>query len=382
MSPCRRAAYEILAGVDAGGLTTALLARGTAALDARDAGLATEIVLGVLRRRAQLQFLIEVRARRSAAELDLPVRLALEMGAYQLRFLDRVPPHAAVDESVELVKRSGARAAAGFVNAVLRRLPPLPSEWPAEEVSVSMPAWLLERWRGRFGAEAALAAAGAALRTPPTYVHVPAGEAALEGLEPTEVPGCYLAPNGAPARFRIQDISSQAIVPLLELRPGDKFLDLCAAPGNKTAQALETPDILAVACDASPRRLRELRLPAEAAARVRLDAAEPLPFGPVFDRILVDAPCSGTGTLARHPEIKWRLTPAGILRHAARQRAILRHALACLKPGGVLVYATCSLEPEENEAVIEAEAAGRVVRTLLRLPGRDAGDGFQAAVLR
>lgn len=283
---------------------------------------------------------------------------------------------------MELVKRSGSRAAAGFVNAVLRRLPPLPGEWPVEELAVSMPAWLLDRWRRRFGREAALAAAAAALQTPPTYVRAPAGEAPTEDLQPTEVPGCYLAPSRAPAQFRIQDISSQAIVPLLDLRPGQKFLDLCAAPGNKTAQALETPGILAVACDASPRRLRELRLPAGAAARVRLDASAPLPFGPVFDRILVDAPCSGTGTLARHPEIKWRLTPAGIERHAARQRAILRHALRCLKPGGVLVYATCSLEPEENEAVLDAEARGRVERSVLRLPGRDPGDGFEASVLR
>jgi 16S rRNA (cytosine967-C5)-methyltransferase len=227
-----------------------------------------------------------------------------------------------------------------------------------------------------------MAAAQAALETPPAYVRLPPGSAPGPDLLPTDVPGCYLAPAGAPVHARIQDIGSQAIVPLLDLQPGHRFLDLCAAPGNKTAQALETPGILAVACDASPRRLRELHPDARRARRLRLDAAQPLPFGPVFDRILVDAPCSGTGTLARHPEIKWRLTPEDIARHAARQRAILRHALACLKPGGVLVYSTCSLEPEENEEVTRAEARGRVQRTILRLPGRDPGAGFEAAVIR
>lgn len=382
VNPARRIAFEILLEVEAGGLSTALLAGRLTALPARDAGLATELVLGVLRRRAQLHYLITACASRAAAALDAPIRVALELGAYQLRFLDRVPPHAAVDESVELVKRAGPRRAAGFANAVLRRLPPLPAEWPSEELRVCLPAWLLERWRRRFGREAALAAAEAALATPPTYVRVPAGADPGPGLEPTPAPGCFLARAGAPVRYRIQDLSSQSIVPLLELEPGHRFLDLCAAPGNKTAQALETPGILAVACDASPRRLRELRVPVDEVARVRLDAEQPLPFGPVFDRILVDAPCSGTGTLARHPEIKWRLAPGDIARHAARQRAVLRNALRCLKPGGLLVYSTCSLEPEENEAVVDAEARGRAVRTVLRLPGRDPGDGFEAAVLR
>jgi 16S rRNA (cytosine967-C5)-methyltransferase len=177
------------------------------------------------------------------------------------------------------------------------------------------------------------------------------------------------------------DIGAQAMMPLLDLRDGNLFLDLCAAPGNKTAIALETPGILAVACDASPRRLRQLLLPRGAAALVRLDATRPLPFGPVFDRVLVDAPCSGTGTLARHPEIKWRLAPDDLARHAARQRSILRNALGCLKPGGRLVYVTCALEPEENGEILAAEAPGRVKETLLRLPGRDPGDGFHAAVV-
>ncbi|MCL4793614.1 MAG: hypothetical protein KJZ84_03590 [Bryobacteraceae bacterium] len=382
MSPSRRAAFEVLLAVEAGALSSPLLPERTARLDTRDAGLATELALGVLRRRAQLHWLIGERAARPVTTLDPAVRVALELGAYQLRFLDRIPAHAAVDESVELVKRAGIRPAAGFVNAVLRRLPRLPAAWPSEDVRVSMPVWLLDRWIRQFGAEAALAAAEAALTAPPAYVRVPPGIEPPEGLEPAGIPGCYLAPAGAPAGLRIMDIGSQAIVPLLDLRPGHRFLDLCAAPGNKTAVAIETPGIRAVACDASPRRLQDLLLPPDAVARVQLDAARPLPFGPVFDRILVDAPCSGTGTLARHPEIKWRLTPQDLTRHAARQRAILRSALACLRPGGLLVYATCSLEPEENEQVLAAFTQASAARVLLRLPGRDPGDGFQAAILR
>jgi 16S rRNA (cytosine967-C5)-methyltransferase len=382
VSPSRRAAFEILLAVEAGGLTSTLLPERTATLDPRDAGLATELVLGVLRRRPQLHFLLDQRAARPAASLDLPVRLALELGAYQLRFLDRIPPHAAVGESVELVKQAGKRSAAGFANAILRRLPALPGAWPTDELHACLPAWLLARWQRQFGLEAALAAAGAALQTPPCYVRVPPGFEPPPGLETTTLPGCFLAPGGPPPRLRIMDIGAQAIVPLLDLQPGHRFLDLCAAPGNKTAVALETPNLFAVACDASPRRLRRLLLERGAAARVQLDAAQPLPFGPVFDRILVDAPCSGTGTLARHPEIKWRLLPGDLARHATRQRAILRNALACLKPGGLLVYATCSLEPEENKDILDAEAAGRVEQNVLRLPGRDPGDGFHAAVVR
>jgi 16S rRNA (cytosine967-C5)-methyltransferase len=178
------------------------------------------------------------------------------------------------------------------------------------------------------------------------------------------------------SRFRIQDIGSQAIVPLLELQPGQSLLDLCAAPGSKTAQALEF-GVRAIACDIHPHRLQSLQ--GLNAPLVLLDAAAPLPFSARFDRILLDAPCSGTGTLARNPEIKWRLTPADIQELAARQSAILANALAALAPGGTLVYSTCSLEREENDDVV---APYRVSRILRRLPGRDPGDGFFAAVIK
>jgi 16S rRNA (cytosine967-C5)-methyltransferase len=171
------------------------------------------------------------------------------------------------------------------------------------------------------------------------------------------------------------DIGAQSIVPLLELRPEHRFLDLCAAPGNKTLQAAEC-GVKPVACDRSRKRLATI--PVE--RRVQLDAAQALPFRPVFDRVLVDAPCSGTGTMGRNPEIKWRVTPEEIERQAERQVQILRAALEVLAPGGRLVYATCSLEREENEGVVE-RFSERVLEMGYRLPGREAGDGFFHAVL-
>jgi 16S rRNA (cytosine967-C5)-methyltransferase len=185
--------------------------------------------------------------------------------------------------------------------------------------------------------------------------------------------------GSVPEGARRQDIGAQTVVPLLELQSGQRFLDLCAAPGNKTAQALETPGLTVVACDSSQARLAAFH--ATGADLVRLDASHALPFGPVFDRILVDAPCSGTGTLGRNPEIRWRLVEGDIRKHAERQRRILRNALHCLKPGGRLVYSTCSLEREENEEVVRAVAPDRIRAERLRVPGRHAGDGFYAAVL-
>jgi 16S rRNA (cytosine967-C5)-methyltransferase len=172
---------------------------------------------------------------------------------------------------------------------------------------------------------------------------------------------------------RIQDIGSQSIVPLLDLSPGQTFLDLCAAPGNKTAQALES-GARAVACDIHWSRLAPLK--SLGIDLVQLDARRPLPFRRQFDRILVDAPCTGTGTLAHNPEIKWRLGVDSIEELQQVQRQILRQAIEALAPGGRLVYSTCSLEQEENEDVVE----GLDVETMRRIPGRDPGDGFFAAV--
>ena len=382
MSPARTVAFDVLRAVEEGGFASDLLLERSTKLDSRDAGLASEIVFGVLRRRSQLDSVIRASTGRAVSRLDAEVRIALRMGLYQLLFLDRVPAHAAVTESVELVKRAHKRSAAGLVNAVLRKAPKTAPEWPDRATALSAPAWLLERWDREFGAEAATRIAEAFLAAPATYIRVPAGvEPPAEAVPDPKVSGCYRVENaGHAVGFRCQDAGSQAVVPLLALEPEVSFLDLCAAPGNKTAQALETP-LRAVACDISLRRVRAMvALPCPV---IVADATQSLPFRGAFDRILVDAPCSGSGTIGRNPEIRWRLKPEDLEEHQRRQVALLRNALGWLKTGGRLVYSTCSLEREENDSVIE-EAVGleyRVVETLRRLPGRDPGDGFFAAAI-
>jgi 16S rRNA (cytosine967-C5)-methyltransferase len=309
IAPARIVAFDVLQLVEGGGYASDLLLGRTAGLDSRDAGLASEIVFGVLRYRAQLDFLIEHYAGRRR-KLDAEVRTALRMAIYQIRYLQRVPPHAAVKESVELVKRARKTSAAGFVNAILRQVDRDPAVWPTREIEHSCPEWLLARWERAYGEAAAIGIARAALAEPEKYVRIgTAGE-------------------------RTQDIGSQSIVPLLGLEAGQSFLDLCAAPGNKTAQALEA-GVRAVACDVHFHRLVQMQ--GITPNLVLLDGTRLLPFRRGFDRILVDAPCSGTGTLGRNPEIKWRLRPEDLTDLHGRQSALLANALALLAPGGRLV---------------------------------------------
>jgi 16S rRNA (cytosine967-C5)-methyltransferase len=351
VSPAREIAFRVLQRVHGGGYATDLLRRESG--DPRDLALAESIVLGCLRYQAQLDYLIEFFSGRKQLKLDDVVRIALRMGIFQLRYLDRIPAHAAVAESVELVKQAHKRSAAGFVNAVLRKVNRSPLAWPDKATELSVPTWMLERWQQQYGQQEAAAIARAALEQPEAVINPDTG--------------------------RQQDPGAQSIVPLLEIQPGMSVLDLCAAPGNKTAQLLALGAHV-VACDRYLKRLADV--PPEA-QRVVLDAATSLPFNAkfdraLFDRILVDAPCSGTGTLARNPEIKWRLRPTDLSRFAGLQRRILEHALPHLKPGGRLIYSTCSLEREENEDIV---AGLPVASTHLRQPGRDPGDGFFAATL-
>jgi 16S rRNA (cytosine967-C5)-methyltransferase len=375
LAPARQAAFAALLAIDRGAWSAEALAAKTTHLDARDAGLASDIVFGTLRRQGQLDILITAYAKRAVEKLDPAVRIALEMALYQIVFLDRVPPHAVVNDAVELARRAGKSSAAAFVNAVLRHALREPIEATDE---FATPAWLADRWKAQYGAETAAGIAAASLKTPERFIRA-GNERPPEGATATQVPGCYRLDQGADSGgFRFQDIGSQAVVPLLELAPGLSFLDLCAAPGNKTAQALER-EVDAIACDLHESRARmllSLGIPV-----VTLDATQPLPFSRKFDRILVDAPCSGTGTLSRNPEIKWRLREPDLKDLQQRQRRILGNALERLAPGGLAVYSTCSLEREENEDVIEG-AGATIVRSMQRIPGRDAGDGFFAAVLR
>jgi 16S rRNA (cytosine967-C5)-methyltransferase len=349
ISPARDLAFRVLKKVHNGGYASDLLRHEGADLDSRDAGLAESIVLGVLRYQGQLDFLIGHFAGRKQPKLDAEVRIALHVGIFQLRYLDRIPAHAAVMESVEMVKTGSKQSAAGFVNAVLRKVDRNPVKWPDRATELSVPAWMLARWDKQFGLEAAERIARAALEEPEANIN--------------------------PETGRRQDIGAQTIVPLLEIEPGMTVLDLCAAPGNKTAQAIEAGGRV-IACDRYLKRMTEVP---EAAERVVLDATQALPFSKKFDRILIDAPCSGTGTLGRNPEIKWRLKPGDANIFAARQRAILDQARRFMKPGGRMVYSTCSLENEENQNVVRALRLR--AETQLRLPGRDPGDGFFAAVI-
>jgi len=452
VSPGRAAAYEALCRVerDAAFATDALDARLDSLEKRADAALATELTMGVLRWQGLLDFLVSRYTKRAAASLDLEVLVALRLGLYQLRFLSRVPAAAAVNESVELVKRARKRSAAGLANAVLRRAAKdartrgpaealLPPDSPLAErlgIALSHPTWLVERWLARFGEPAtrALLEANnrparmtAAILVPESETEICAG---LTKAGFDWAPGRWLTgaielrkmPRGGMAQLRkaldaggiiLQDEASQMIPMLAGVGPGQRALDLCAAPGGKAARlAQQAGQGMVVAADLHPHRVRQMRELLKRAGvtnahPVALDGTRPLPFAAPFDRVLVDAPCSGTGTLARNPEIRWRLNKDQLPALAEKQKALLRQGLGQLARGGRLVYSTCSLEPEENEQVLEeiAKYRGACVvsaepdlRRHLRvgaesegffdaagifrsLPGRDGTDGFFAAAV-
>ncbi|MDX2032971.1 MAG: 16S rRNA (cytosine(967)-C(5))-methyltransferase RsmB [Blastocatellia bacterium] len=367
-------------------------------LSPEDRGLMQELVLGVLRWRGRLDAEIERLARRPIRKLDAEVVLALRLGLYQLRFLSRIPAHAAINESVNLVKQQQRKSAAPFANAVLRAAQRAPGGEPvradaerdsieAAAIETSHPQWLLERWRARFGPAEARELALANNRPSPVAFRFNTRiapeertRAALEamGVEirpSTIAPGAAvvvagsLSPLSEPVRegwIYLQDESSQLVAHLAvptEHRTNRRAraLDLCAAPGSKTSliASLLPPEAMIVAGDLHPHRLRTLR---ELSGRLRisnihpvqLDASAELPFADAFDLILVDAPCSGLGTLQPHPEIKWRMNEAKIRELAALQKRLLANAAGRLRPGGLLTYAVCSTEPEEGEEAIEA----------------------------
>jgi 16S rRNA (cytosine967-C5)-methyltransferase len=393
ISVARKIAYEVLRRVEAEGAYASDLLHSElgARVKPEDAGLATELVMGVLRWRRLLDFLLERQLKKPAARLDLPVALALRIGLYQLRFLERIPPRAAVNESVELVKSARKTSAATLVNAVLRRAADearvpatkfVPQAAPlAERLGIlhSHPTWMVERWLERLGEEQTIVLLEANNRAPrlSCALHDVTRRdeifAALQNAGLRVAPGnilqsAFAVSGGSPTRtesFRtgaisVQDEASQTIPLLLDTQSGDRVLDLCAAPGGKTPPLVRAAGAngIVVAADRHAHRLRAMREQFKRVALtqvrlVELDAASPLPFGILFNRILVDAPCSGTGTLARHPEIRWRLNPEQLAGFHALQTSLLRSALQQLAPGGRLVYSTCSMGPEENEQVVE-----------------------------
>lgn len=392
VSPARRVAFETLRRVEEeGAYATLLLATTERELRAEDRALAYEIVLGVLRWQLWLDHLIEHYARRSAAKLDAPVRRAMRMGLYQLRFLTRIPASAVVNESVNLAHAARVRSAAALINAVLRRAAREPEYDPAarindplERVAVkcSHPLWLIKRWTDALGLEETERFAAANNTVPPLAFRVVRRQAGSQDvLDELRAAGALLersmiAPDGWRAegattaiqaaarsgRIYLQDEASQLVAHVLDARAGERILDACAAPGSKTTHIADRSDDAAriAAGDLYGHRLRTL---VEACARQGLksisllehDAARALPFAAdSFDRALVDAPCTGTGTLRRNPEIRWRITERDILDLQARQLRILRNAAETVRTGGRLVYSTCSVEPEENEQVVAA----------------------------
>lgn len=386
VSPARLAAQEILLRVEQRGSYAADLLHSAHLRHFSDAdkALATELVMGVLRWRARLDRSLAAACSQPLARLDLEVLTALRLGAYQLAYLERVPARAAVHESVELAKRAKKRSAAPLVNAVLRRLAagqeaadePLAEGASPGDLSerYSHPPWLVERWEKSFGLSTAAGICEFDQRVPVTALRLAAevtdDELRREGIE--VAPGALLtrarrvvsgdvtrSKAFAAARIAIQDEASQLVAALVGT--GARILDCCAAPGGKTAAIAErNPQAQIVAAELHPHRARTLRrrVPGNNVSVVVADALA-LPLDLRFERVLADVPCSGTGTLARNPEIKWRLQPSDLAGLHRKQVAILRSALDRVAPGGRLIYSTCSLEPEENAEVVQEALAAR-----------------------
>jgi 16S rRNA (cytosine967-C5)-methyltransferase len=382
ISPARIAAFDILLRVerDDSYASELLHSSNNAGLSSADHGLATELVMGVLRWRSLLDQNIAERSSQKLTRLDPEVLTALRLAAYQLLFLDRVPERAAVHESVELVKRARKRSAVPFANAVLRKLTGVAAgrvgvsaiddaQTPANlAVSSAHPLWLVERWIREFGFETAKGVCAYDQRIPETAIRLSSATIADElqkqkiqlslGRLLTSARRLVAGDLTATRPFRdgqvmIQDEASQ-LVSLL-VGHGANILDCCAAPGGKTRTLAErNPSASIIAMELHPHRARILRK-LVTAANVRVIAADArdLPLTALFDRVLADVPCSGTGTLARNPEIKWRLKPEDLIDLQARQVSILRSAMQRVSPGGRIVYSTCSLEKEENSAVVE-----------------------------
>jgi 16S rRNA (cytosine967-C5)-methyltransferase len=381
VSAARAAAFEILFRVEREQSYASELLHSSRfeTLSGNDHGLATELVMGVLRWRSLLDLRLAGASSQKLERLDLEVLIALRLGVYQLHFLSRIPARAAIFESVELVKAARKRSAAPFVNAVLRKIGSASPETIVDEVrnaddpvtlgeTSAHPEWLVTRWVERYGLAAARQICRHDQSVPETAIHVrddDADELARAGVQLS--PGLLVSSARRvisgdvtktkafrEGRVSIQDEASQ-LVALLVGR-GDKILDCCAAPGSKTSLLEQrNSEAMIVAADLHPHRTRLLRdLLRRPNVNVIAADARALPFRGGFDRILADVPCSGTGTLARNPEIKWRLKPSDLDDLQSRQVAILRSALDQLASGGRLVYSTCSLEREENEAVVEA----------------------------
>jgi 16S rRNA (cytosine967-C5)-methyltransferase len=419
IATARRAALDALRQIDEQPLDLGeAIARVRQPLkDERDRALLLEVVAGTLRMRAALDYQLAARVDRPLHRLDAAVLQVLRMSAFQLLYLTRLPAAAVINDAVELTRRAGKSSAAGLVNAVLRALSRDREAlaWP-DDLSIvhSHPRWLVDRWVARYGAAAAEAwlqfnnraaplclAANRAVTTREALSAELAAAGVVTAPAKRALNGLYVV-NGHPlglaafteGRFVVQDEASQLIAELAAPAAESKVLDLCASPGGKTValSAAAGPHGAVVACDVRPHRVRLL---ARTLARCRtgnttvvhVAADGPLPFRAAsFDTVLIDAPCSGLGTVRRDPDIRWRRSPEDLPRLAAAQRELLARAADLVRPGGSLIYSTCSSEPEENAEVVAAFLGARgdfqQTRVHETLPFRDGLEAFFGAVLR
>lgn len=436
VSPARRAAYDTLFAMETGqGRSSELLPGLTKDLSDADRGLCYEIVLGVLRRRLYFERLILIAG--GNRKLDAEVSIALQIGLFQLLFLDRVPAYSAVNESVDLVARARKASAKGLVNAILRKIqrevPRLEFGDPLEEISIltSHPRWLVERWSRQFGTSRAKDICEANNKTPRlsfrltkkgvdrfgigvsdrdetiSKIQADTGNEIIKSeLTDTGLLAEKMTPGlrrlAARGLIYFQDEASQLVANGVSVPKNGRLLDVCAAPGGKTtliAARESNPSRLFVAGELRRSRTELLagicKKQSVAAAIVQLDG-ENTPFSEAaFDVVLIDAPCSGTGTIRSNPEIRYRLAEPDIGELSDKQLKILKSASKCLRPGGELIYSTCSLEEDENEMVVEqflrenadffvltALAPARLLRSgeyARTFPDLDATDGFFVA---
>ncbi|HTU99936.1 MAG TPA: transcription antitermination factor NusB [Luteitalea sp.] len=407
IAPARRAATDVSVSVDSGrqDLATALADAHGGLSDARDRALLTELATGVQRWRLALDFAIHALTGRQVADLDPEVRATLRLGLYQLQHASRTPPSAVVNDAVEIVKRGPTRSASGLVNAVLRRVlrdgaPRLPDAprvavddpaWRSQALAYlaithSHPAWLVERWLDRVGFESA--ESWVRYDNTPADVTVwpltrdvagPAAPLDVAGAPTRFVPGGVVLTRGSDAmpllreaRAYAQDEASAAVAVVTGAIATGRVLDACASPGGKTiAMRPWLPaEARPIAADLRARRVAllaaTLRRAGSAVPVVRSDARH-LPFARTIDTLLIDAPCSGLGTLRREPDLRWRRTPGDQAAQVTLQRALVEEGLRVLAPGGRLIYATCSSEPEENEDLVAAVLAAHPDWQLLDL---------------
>jgi len=383
VTDARRAAAEICADLRRGELLDPAFEARATVLDARDRRWLQELAFGMLRRRAALDARIAPRVTGGLARLDPDVVDLLRLGAYQLLHMRSVPPYAAIAQTVELVKTRHGIGASRLANAVLRRLDrerdeatPAPAD-PVEALALqySHPRWLVARWIARWGADDTARLLAANDREPPTvlraYGVVPEQlEAMLESAgvathHSALVPGSLEVTGGAAlvetgayrqGHFFVQDPGATLVTRYAAIPAGARVADLCAAPGGKTLELSRTASRV-IACDRSAARMTRLvqnvaRVDAKNVHAVIADARHPAVRD--MDAVLIDAPCTGTGTLRRHPDARWRLKPSDLAVMGALQRALLRAAAPAVRAGGLLIYSTCSLEPEENDAQVES----------------------------